>query len=460
MESNRNAEYKKGERMNFFEKMAMIEPRIESKNRKNKVANKDLAKPPGESKTYSLTRKVKQKFLLERVASLSPNSSPRSQSRSPSPSVSSHVSDQSAESNATLRATEFRNPNLSTIRGSAGASADEFNKSSVSSHPSVEHSSLRDTVKSISKDDELMTSETIIVDEYNTPMSSVPDSSNKLSTQTTSGNHGSRTHIKTLEMTQIKENERSSPKRCNTAHPISASEEDKLELRKSPFVYLEIMHKEMIDKHLSAPSSSLKTNEKKQQVPSRAKLKEIVKCSPRSSPRSSPKLVKKPFRRSSLKSVSDSQVENAMPTRNAKTPTKCSAVSPIKNETTLSKSGPSDDLVITSKEPTHTLLAKLTQPDDTSSTHSSVDQEIVEIIPRFAVESDQKKERDLSGHVNKTNTAEDIQSVDALEMSSGTSQLSMDPSLGLLRTQWSVYIGAATKIKEKLAFAFAFNQCK
>ena len=412
MESSKNAEYKKCERMNFFEKMAMIEPRIDAKTKRNKVANKNFTKPPEESKMYSSARKVKQKFLVERVASLSPNSSPRSQSRSPSPSVSSHVSDQSTESNATLRVAEFRNPNLSVIQGSAKLeriNVDEFDKSPLSSH---QFSSVTDTVKNISNEDKLITSETIIDDEFNTPMSSEPvsvKSSNKLSTQTTSGNLASLTHIKTSEMTQMKENDRSSPKRFNTAHPISASQEENVELRKSPFVYLEIMQKEMIDKHMSSPSSSLKTNEKKQQVPSRAKLKDIAKCSPRSSPRSSPKLVKKPFRRSSLKSVSDSQVENALPTKNAKTPTKCSAVSPIKNETTLSKSGPSDDLVITSKEPTNTLLAKFTQPDDTSSTHSSVDQEIVQIIPRFAVESDHKNEHDLCGRVNKTNNGEDTQ---------------------------------------------------
>ena len=430
MESSKNAEYKKCERMNFFEKMAMIEPRIDSKTKRNKVANKNFTKPPEESKMYSSARKVKQKFLVERVASLSPNSSPRSQSRSPSPSVSSHVSDQSTESNATLRVAEFRNPDLSVIQGSAKLeriNVDEFNKSSLSSH---QFSSVTDTVKNISNEDELITSETVIDDEFNTPMSSAPvsvKSSNKLSTQTTSGNRGSLTHIKTSEMTQMKENDRSSPKRFNTAHPISASQEDNVELRKSPFVYLEIMQKEMIDKHISSPSSSLKTNEKKQQVPSRAKLKDIAKCSPRSSPRSSPKLVKKPFRRSSLKSVSDSQVENALPTKNAKTPTKCSVVSPIKNETT---SGPPDDLVITSKEPTNTLLAKFTQPDDTSSTHSSVDQEIVQIIPRFAVESDHKNEHDLCGRVNKTNNGEDTQSVDSLEMSSSASQLSLEPTLG------------------------------
>ena len=430
MESSKNAEYKKCERMNFFEKMAMIEPRIDSKTKRNKVANKNFTKPPEESKMYSSARKVKQKFLIERVASLSPNSSPRSQSRSPSPAVSSHVSDQSTESNATLRVAEFRNPNLSVIQGSAKLehiNVDEFNKSSLSSH---QFSSVTDTVKNISNEDELITSETIIDDEFNTPMSSAPvsvKSSNKLSTHTTSGNRGSLTHIKTSEMTQMKENDRSSTKRFNTAHPISASQEDNVELRKSPFVYLDIMQKEMIDKHMSSPSSSLKTNEKKQQVPSRAKLKDIAKCSPRSSPRSSPKLVKKPFRRSSLKSVSDSQVENALPTKNAKTPTNCSAVSPIKNETT---SGPSDDLVITSKEPTNTLLAKFTQPDDTSSTHSSVDQEIVQIIPRFAVETDHKNEHDLCGRVNKTNNGEDTQSVDSLEMSSSASQLSLEPTLG------------------------------
>ena len=425
MESSKNAKYKKSERMNFFEKMAMIEPRIESNTRKA---------PPKESKPCHLSRRVKQKSLLERIASSSPNNSPRSQSRSPSPSVSSHVSDQSAESNATLRATEFRNPNLSVTQGTTKLEniiVHELNKSSLSSQSFIEDSSAMD--KNISNEGEIITSETVIVDEVSTYSSTAPvslKSSNKLGTQTTSGTSGSRTHINTSEITQIKENDRSSPKQFSTAHPITAHQKDNMELRKSPFVYLEIMQKEMIDKHMSSPSSSPKTNEKQQQVPSRAKLKEIAKCSPKSSPRSSPKLVKKPFRRSSVKNVSDSQVENALQTKNAKTPTKSSAVSPVKNETTLSKSSLSDNLLTRSKEPTNTSLVKFSQSDDTSSTHSSVDQEIVQIIPRFAAESGHNNEHDLREHVNRINNAEGTQSVDSLEMSSSAPQLPMDPTFG------------------------------
>ena len=422
MESSKNAEHKKSERMNFFEKMAMIEPRIESNTRKNK--------PSEQSKRYNLGRRVKQKSLLERIASLPPNSSPRSQSRSPSPSESAHMSDQSTESNATLRSTEFRNPKLSVTLGSTKLGhiiVDELNKSSLSSQSFIEYLPVTD--KNISYEGEFITSERNIVDEFNTPISTASvswKSSDKMDTQTTSGNSGSRTHINTSAMTQMKENDRSSPKLFSTGHPITTYREDHIELRKSPFVYLEVMEKEIIDKHMSSPYSSPKTNEKKQQVPLRAKLKEIAK----SSPRSSPKLVKKPFRRSSVKGVSDSQVENALQAKNAKTPTKSSAVSPIKKETTLSKSDLSDNLVKRSKEPANTPLAKFTQSDDTISTHSSVDQEIVQIIPRFAAESGHNNDHDLREHVNRTNNAEGTQSVDSLEMSSNTPQLSMDPTFG------------------------------
>ena len=420
MDHNRDIDSKKGERMSFFEKMAMIEPKIEVKAKKKKRTYGNETEPPKDKTVYEMANKVKQKLLLDRLSSLSPSNSPRSQSRSPSPTTRTAPTDHLSESSSSVATTDsglsLKSSDVKESSTLEAIVADQLNKAPNSAHTLKPESK---PIKSCVSSKHSTNLKTEIVNELCETIGATKElkkSSSKLNPQSTSISNGSQAHISIMERAQV---ELSSSQRSDTAS-CTISQEENLELRKTPIVCLEIMQKETIDKHLSSSSSPRSAEKKPDLSSSRTKVKEIAK----SSPRSSPKLVKKPFRRSSIKSVSDSQVESILPTKGVKTPTKSSAVSPIKSETTPPKTTEdseknSDENRSITKKPT----LKIAQSD----THSSIDQEIVQIIPRFGADAetetgDQLKTTDQCCSDN--NVAEDAKSVDSVEMCSSISQLS------------------------------------